>query len=227
MNELVPANVFSGLTTSVGSDDAYAKYAQKKGFLPPIYFSAKGKSSSDGKKYIAPGHYFLKDGEDLRDLGDSIDVLILARGRKAMDYSNRDAMIICHDPTTPEYKRVEADSNEKDLKCMEGPRFLLWERSTGEFYEMFCASAGTKSASVMMGGFLPSADQGIAPATLGSKFRKTAYGTQHDPTVDECSTPFSKLPSEEAMIEQIKAFISAKDSDGKSVPEAKAPSRDR
>ena len=175
MNELVPANVFSGLTTSVGSDDAYAKYAQKKGFLPPVYFSSKGKSSADGKKHIPPGHYFLKDGEDLKDIGDSLDVLVLARGRKAMDYSNRDAMIICHDPTTAEYKRIEVESGEKDQKCMEGPRFLLWERTTGEFYELFCASAGLKSASVMLGGFLPSEERGIAPATMGGKFRKTAY----------------------------------------------------
>jgi hypothetical protein len=227
MNALVPANVFGGLTTSTGSDADYAKYAEKKGFLQPLMFSSKGKAFESGK-YIPPGNYFVKDGEDAKDLGNSIDVIVLARGRKAIDYSNRDALVVCHDANSQEYQRIEAESGEKESKCMEGPRYLMVERATGQFYELFCASAGLKKASVLLNGFLPTAEAGITgAATLSAQFRKTAYGTQHDPVVNPCSTPFALLPSEERMVEEITKFITAKDSDGKTVAKDKAPQRDR
>lgn len=226
MNALVPANVFSGLAVSQGTDADYAKYAEKKGFLQPLMFSSKGKSVLDGKKFIAPGNYFVKDGEDAKDLGGSIDVIVLARGKKAIDYSNRDALVVCHNPDSAEYRRIEAESTQKESKCMEGPRYLVIERTTGQFYELFCASAGLKQASVLLNGFLPNAETGISQAaTLSNKFKKTAYGTQHDPVVNPCSTPFADLPSEERIVEEITKFLNAKDSDGKAVE--KAPSRDR
>lgn len=224
---LVPASVFGGLVTSTGSDSDFAKYASRKGFLTPIMFSSKGKSVLDGKKHIPPGNYFVKDGEDAQDLGSSIDVIVLARGKKAIDFSNRDQLIVCHDADSDEFKRIEAESGESDSKCMEGPRYLVVERTTGQFYELFCASAGLKSASVLLNGFLPT-EEGISQATtLSSKYRKTKFGSQHDPVVLPCSTPFNALPPAEQIVAEIKKFIEAKDSVGKTVPEDKAPSRDR
>lgn len=238
---LVSASALSGLVTTTAGDDAdYKKYGATK-FLGRIEFASKGKTSGDGKKQIPMGHYCIPDGKDMRGLGDSIDVMPLARRRKAIDFSNLKALVVSHDPSSAEYKRIEEASSDNESKCMEGPSFLVLERTTGRVFELYCASKGLKAASVELSGYLPLTEadckrRGVDPSeargplacTLGSRFRQTKYGTQFDPTVSDCSTPFADVAMTEAeLVAEIEKFVSAKDNDVKTVSDAEAPSRDR
>lgn len=237
---LVSPAALSGLVTTVGSDAEYRGYGGTK-FLGRIEFASKGKTSGDGKKQIPMGNYCIPEGTQLRDLGNSIDVMPLARRRKAIDFSNLKALRVSHDPTSAEYKRIEEASADNESKCMEGPSFLLLERSTGRVYELFCASKGLKNASQELSGYLPLTEadcerRGLDPSmargpmscTLASRFRQTKYGTQFDPTVSDCSTPFADVAMSEAdLVAEIEKFVNAKDSDVQPADESEAPSRDR
>lgn len=242
MSGLIPVEAFGGIVTQTGTDADYAGYGAGGGakFTQSIRFSSKGKSFQGGKKYIAPGHYYVQDGDDAQDLGTEIDVLPLAKRRKALDFTNRDKIVVTHDAQSPEYVRIAGAVRDKSQTCAEGPSFLVYLRTDGRPYELFCATAGLQAASREISGFLPrtpadctargldaSEARGPMACTLGGKFKQTRYGTQHDPTVAPCSTPFASLPETAEMLAEMKKFVEAKANDVESVPDAQAPSRDR
>lgn len=241
MSGLIPVDAFNGVLTQVGTDAEYEKYGQGgANFVQSIRFSSKGKSFQNGKKYIAPGHYYVQDGDDARDLGTEIDILPLSKRRKALDFTSRDKIVVSHDPHSAEYIRITGEVKSKSQTCAEGPSFLVVLRTDGKMYELFCATAGLQAASREIAGFLArtvadcvargldaSEARGPMACTLGGKFKQTRFGSQHDPTVGPCSTPFATLPETAEMISQMKEFVEAKTKDVETVAEAQAPSRDR
>ena len=61
--------------------------------------------------------------------------------------SDKEAIIVCHDHESDEFKRIAAKSLEKESHCMYGPSFLVFERSSGRFLEFFCGSKSTRCRS--------------------------------------------------------------------------------
>lgn len=237
---LVPIEALGSLTTQVGDDSAYTKYSRSGEFLKRLQFFSKAKTLAGGKKLVPPGNYGIPDGDDVRVLGDSIDVIPLARRPKAIDFTNPKQPIVVHDPQNAEFQRIEAESAVKDSQCMSGVAFLVLERTTGELYEFFCGNAGLKRAAAEIAGYLPvtpgdcaarglSADSARAPepCTLGSKFVEKKTWQWHDPTVGRCSTPFVNVPDVEYLAAEITKFVTEKDSDAQVVGAADAPKRAR
>ena len=47
---------------------------------------------------------------------------------KAIDMTDTDAVLVNYDPESEEFKRIAAQSLEKESHCMYGPSFLVFER---------------------------------------------------------------------------------------------------
>ena len=59
--------------------------------------------------------------------------------------TDSEAIIVSYDPDTEEFKRIAAQSMEKESHCMYGPSFLVFERSTASFLEFFCGNKSSRS----------------------------------------------------------------------------------
>ena len=57
----------------------------------------------------------------------------LARRPKAIDMTDAEAMIVNYDPESEEFKRIAAQSMEKESHCMYGPSFLVFRAEIQPF----------------------------------------------------------------------------------------------
>lgn len=228
---LVPFDFSQLPSTQLGPDEVFNDLAKSGDFLGRMQLYTKGKAINRG--LIPPGHYGVPEsGEDITDLGDSVDILPLARRPKAMDLSDKEAIIVSYDVNSEEFQQIEAMANEKDSSCMYGPSFLVYERSTGRFFEFFCGSKSSRGESKKLFPFLPLTTKDIElrgltdqephgpiPATLKVKLVEKGTFSWHAPAIVKCSTPFSNLPAMEVIVKEIEKFTSAKGSSVERVAE--------
>src|ERR1039458_10043722 len=128
---LVPANFDQLPSTQLGSDDQFMELAKSTEFLGRLQLYTKGKAINKGQ--VIPGHYGIPEGEEVIDLGDQIDLYVLARRPKAIDMTDTDAVIVNYEFHSEEFKRIAAESMEKESHCMYGPSFLVFERISKRF----------------------------------------------------------------------------------------------
>lgn len=202
---LAPLNI--NLPALTNDDfDQLAEVAKGSQFLPRIQLITKGKYVDTGK--IAPGHWGVPQsgGEEIEDLGDKIDIIPFTFRPKAMDVSDREAIITVYDTADPEFARISTAG--KDSGCLWGPTFLVYERNTRKFYEMFFSNASGRSEAAKLRPFLPSADNGGCPsaATLSIRYKKTPQYGWHVPVVSKCTMPFDDLPDTEVILAEVKKF---------------------
>lgn len=212
-------------STQIGGDDVYNDLAKGGDFLARLQLYTKGKAIDKG--LIKPGHYGVPVSDDeIIDLGDSIDLLVIARRPKALDMNDKEAIIVVHDNTSPEFQRIAAQSQEKESGCMYGPSFLVFERTTGRFYEFFCGSKSTRTEAKKIYPFLPisAADikarnledvepHGPLPMTLKSRWVEKGTYSWHVPVVQKCSVPFKNEPPAAKLIEEVNKFLTFKDAE--------------
>lgn len=189
---------------ALGQLDEVAKGSQ---FLPRIQLITKGKYVDTGK--IAPGHWGVPQpgGEDIEDLGEKIDVIPFAFRPKAMDVSDREAIVTVYDTSNPEFKRIS--TAPKNTGCIWGPTFLVFERNTGKFYEMFFSNASGRSEAGKMRPFLPSDENEGKPsaASLSIRYKKTKDYGWHVPVITKCSLTFDNLPEGNVILEEVEKFM--------------------
>ena len=209
------------------------KYGGEVEFLQRIQLVTKGKYVD--KSLIAPGHYGVPtSGDEIIDLGTTIDILPFAVRDKALD-TTEDPPLVVFDPDDPVFEDIADRAGEKDSGCMFGPSFLVFERNTGKFYEFFC---GTKSGRMEAGNFaayLPVSEEqaeqfeGLTaqppqPLTLSAKYIERPRHSWHAPQVNKCSTPFTNLPDMGKIVDEVNKFLNPKESD---VEKAEEGGRDR
>ncbi len=219
----------TGLTNLPSVDVDFSDYASDFDFLPRIQLVTKGKYVDQGK--ITPGHYGVPQGEDeILDLGDAIDILPLAVRNKALD-TNSDPPVAVYDVADPLYTEIRDRAGEKDSGCMYGPSFLVFERNTGEFYELFLGNKSGRVESKKFEAYLPVSEaqaakfqieaKGPSPLTLTAKYIQGRYNW-HVPVVNRCSTPIENLPDDGTIVGQVERFFSTKaDGAGEAKPAAK------
>lgn len=221
-NELAVLDLSQLPSTQIGGDDVYDNLAKSAEFLSRLQLYSKGKAIDKGQ--VKPGSFGIpQGGEEITDLGNSIDILVLARRPKAMDMTDTDALLTSYNNESAEFKRIAAQSLEKESHCMYGPSFLVIERSTGQFLEFFCGSKTLRSEAKKIYPFLPvtAADikargltdvepHGPLPLTLKSKLIEKGPYSWFGPVVTKCSAPFSKLPTSDKIIAEITKFIAPK-----------------
>ncbi len=231
-NEIAVLDLAQLPSTQVGSDDMFNSLAQSVEFLARLQLFTKGKPIDKG--LIKPGHYGIPESaEDITDLGDTIDLLVLARRAKALDMKDKDAIIVSYNNESPEFKRIAAASMEKESSCMYGPSFLVFERKSARFLEFFCGAKSTRGEAKKIYPFMPLTandikareltDQephGPLPFTLKSKLVEKGSWSWHVPVVVKCSNPFTNLPATAKIVAEITKFIAPKEDGVEVVAEA-------
>jgi hypothetical protein len=224
---MVPVNLDQLPSTQIGTDDQFAELAKGGDYIGRMQVYTKSKANMKG--LIPQGHYGIPESdEEIIDLGDSVDLLPLARRPKAIDMSDMEALVISYDMESEEFKRIAAKSAESDSHCQYGPSFLVYERSTGRFLEFFCGNKSSRIEAKKLFPFLPltQADinakaeagnpvgdlkpHGPIPVTLKVKVAENRKGTWHVPVVVMCSTPFTRLPSDDVIVREIQKFLTVK-----------------
>ena len=224
---LVPVNLDQLPSTQIGSDDQFAELAKSADYLGRLTLFTKGKAVN--RKLVGPGNYGIPNGEEVDDLGDTIDIIPLARRPKAIDMTDNEAIIANYDPDSAEFKRIAAKSLEKESHCMYGPSSLVFERSRGLFLEFFCGNKSSRSEAKKIYPYLPLTQADIdakaakgddvsdlqphdpLPLTLKSRLVEKGTYSWHVPVVVKCSTAFTNLPKMERIVKEMTAFLAVKD----------------
>jgi len=175
--------------------------------LPRIQLITKGKYVDTGK--ISPGRWGIPQpgGDEITDLGETIDVVPLAFRAKALDVADREAIIAVYNTKDPEFQRIK--NAPKNTGCMWGPSFLVVERTTGKMYEIFFGNASGRNEA---GKLTPFYQKGL-PATLGIRYKKGKEYGWHVPVITKCSEPFdpANCPTQDEMDEEKKKFKNPKE----------------
>ena len=235
---LVPVNLDQLPSTQLGSDKGFDDIAKGVDFLMRLQLFSKGSAVNRG--LIAPGHWGIPESSDeVTDLGVTVDLLPLARRPKAVDLSDKDAIVSNYDMNSDEFKRIQNASAGKDSGCMYGPSFLVYERSTGRFLEWFCGTKSTRSEAKKIYPYLPLTESDIQarklgdvephgpmPLTMKIKLIENKY-SYHVPQVVKCSTPFTGLPPMDKIVEEIERFLNPQDSGVEKVTEEESKRRAR
>jgi hypothetical protein len=215
--------------------------AKSGSFLDRIQLYTKGAAIDNG--LIAPGRYGVPRGDDsIQDLGNEIDIIPICCRLKALDMRDRENIVVNYDSNSETFKIIKALSDQPNSKCMHGPTFLVFERSTGSFYEFFCGTKSTRTESGKIGQFLPKSEADAAilskqtnrkvstyaeACTLKVKYiKKSTYGW-HVPECKVCSTPIDNLPADEKIVEEMNKFMALKSTEAEAVEEAEAPAKKR
>jgi hypothetical protein len=196
---------------------------------------------------IQPGNIGIPvSKEEITDLGKKVDLLLLTVREKCLDM-NGDKPLAVYDTSHEEFVRIfwevydqdkfdEAGGqyDERGLPAnqavkltpirglngfLHGASFLVFERSTAEFYELYLANGSGREEARRMEVFLPIGDAEAAelgcdprnpvPCTLQGKY---IPGKQHQwwaPEVLKCSEPFDNLPPMEVVMAKINEFDNA------------------
>ncbi len=245
-NALMTMNLDQLPSVQLGSDEAFTELAKGGDFLKYIKLYTKGKPIDTGK--IRPGHWGIpQNDERIDDLGESIDVIPLARRPKALDMADKSAIIVSYDEKSPTFKEIAAKSNEKESKCQHGISFLVLERSTGQFLEVFFGAKSHRPEAKNVFAYmrLTQADidrkeaagekvEGLAPhgplpVTLKIRLAeaKGSGFSWHVPVVVKCSVPFARVPSHEVVVKEIIKFLTPKSGGVEKAPEDSRKSRAR
>ena len=240
---MIPVNLDQLPSTQIGTDDQFAELAKGGDYLGRMQLYTKSKANMKG--LIPSGHYGIPESdEEIIDLGQSVDLLPLARRPKAIDMTDMETLVISYDMESPEFDRIAKKSAESDSHCQYGPSFLVYERSTGRFLEFFCGNKSSRIEAKKLFPFLPLSQgdidakaaagndvsdlkpHGPIPVTLKTKVIENRKGTWHVPVVVKCSSAFTKLPPQEVIVREIQKFLTIKDNGVEKVQDSK-PARAR
>ena len=199
-----------------------------------------GRGLAVDKDQISKGHFGVPRGdEDIQDLGKSVDVLVIARRAKALDVSDKTNLIETTDPDDGEFNRiVDLADNTKDSKCMYGPSYLVYERTTNKFYEFFCCTKSSRYESSKINTYLPVTQamldaglteetelRGPKPMNLAAQYIERNDYAWFAPKVADGITPFDKFPSMDEVKTELDRFLKKQSADVKVVDDVKASKR--
>jgi hypothetical protein len=142
--------------------------------------------------------------------------------------SDLSAIVVSYDENSDAFKGIRARSTEKDSGCQWGTSFLVLERSTGRFAELFFGTVSCRpeaknifpcmpltqadidrkaEAGLDVNGLEP---HGPLPLTIVPKLKENKKGMWFSPVAVKCSTPFHKQPKAEAVVREITKFLTIK-----------------
>lgn len=226
----------TALETTKGADLAAAtEMSTKVNYLRTIKLYNGGKEVK--AKNVEDGHFgvYMSQG-DINDLGDSVDLLPICVGVLAIEYKS--PPIRNYDASSDEFKEISRKALTKDSGCKAGPRLLVFERTTGQFYEYFCGTKSEQRAAAAMMTYLPVTEEMIQngqtketeprnvpkPFTIKTRLAENNQGSWFAPVVEDCLTPFDKLFSEDELREAIAKFENTGDG-GEEVKEEEVSGR--
>jgi hypothetical protein len=127
-------------------DNVYKKLSQATTYLPRIQLFSN-KSDAVTNVLIEGNHYGLVVNKKITDLGREVKVLIIARRPKAMDLSNKEAIVNSYKPDSDIFQSIIERSDVKDSGCMYGIEFLIWLPIQKEYCTLFLGSKSGRGES--------------------------------------------------------------------------------
>lgn len=220
-------NVPSTITVS---DADFAELARGSTFLGRLQLYTKGKAIN--QRLIGPGEYGVPESdESITVLGDAVDVIPLAKRAKALDMSDKDAIVQSFDPKSDVFQDIMARSNTPDSGCMYGVSFLIWVPSISRFLEYFAGTKTARSEAGKLFPFLPQPADGDKPAkpaqvvTLRSRLCEAGNFSWHAPVIKESSNPVTSMPSDKQLVDELTKFLNPKVDNVEKVDEATVAKR--
>ena len=213
-NDLV-AGAFGDLPFS---DHAIAaqKNPEPAGYASRIQLFSKGKTDDKGDTVVDAGNFAIVDGDSYNILGKEIDVVPLAVLDKALDCSGEE-VIVAFGRDNEVYQRIAEDSNTQDSGCMYGPCFLVFERTTSNFYEIFLNNKSGRSEAKKIYPYLPIGaaqakahgvqPQSPRPCHIKAKFIKKPRFSWFAPQVSDSVAQFDNPPTQEAAVAAVTNFL--------------------
>jgi len=199
------------------SQAAIAKPAasQDRDYAARLQLVSKGKMVDKG--LARPGSFAVVDGENVTDLGNSVDCIPLACLDKALDVSGEEVSV-AFGKDNPEYQRIAAEALKPDSGCMFGPVYLLFERTTGSFLELFFNNKSGRVVADRLGALLPISKaaaeaHGVdarAPqaANVSSKYIEKGRYAWYAPEIAKAEgVSFDNPPSAEALTKAVVNFL--------------------
>jgi len=142
-NELIPTDLTQLPSVQVGSDEDFDSLASATNFLQRLELKSKGVLID--MKVVEPGSYCVPKGNnEADDLGNKIDLIVLAKKPKAIDMSDTDAVVVSYERESEVFTDIEERAAGVNSHCMYGATFLVFERSTRKCYEFFCGTASLR-----------------------------------------------------------------------------------
>lgn len=201
MNELIPKDLQGG--PLVDADfDSIVKSALD--FLPRFQlFSSKSDACAEGR--IGIGRYGLVKGDDIADLGDSVDVGILAWRPKAIRIEG-DTVINAYYPdikdgiiTNQLFKEIVNESAKRDSGCMYGPEFFIWVPSANAFALYHANNKTARREAKKLHPLISSV------ATFRARLIEKGRYKWHGPVITQCSAPIDP-PNEKLLRAEWETF---------------------
>jgi len=193
-NAMIPAEVAGGLAKY---DDSVFKETTKSGdYLPRLQLMTSASDKCKSGEFPI-NHYALIRDQNYDDVGEAVDLLVVTWRPKALEIG--DEVISVFDPESPEFKRIQEKSGEKDSGCMYGPEYLVYLPSAKVFATFFCGSKSARREAPTIQNKLGK------PATLKAKKIETKKYTWYAPSCTACSTPF-ETPDIEDLKKAVEKF---------------------
>lgn len=195
---------------------AAQKNPEPAGYASRIQLYSKGKTNDSGETVVDAGNFAIVDGDSFNILGKEIDVVPLAVLDKALDCSG-ETPVVAFGRDNKEYQRIAEQSTVQDSGCMYGPCFLVFERTTSNFYEIFLNNKSGRSEAKRLYPFLPIGaaaakangvkPQPPRPCLIKSKFIKKGKFTWFAPQVSDSTATFENPPTQEAAVAAVTNFL--------------------
>jgi len=212
-NELVPQEVSGDLVNfeDVTSGGDYLQRLQ--------LFGSKTDACTEGR--IGIGRWGLVNDDVITDLGEEVDLVILAYRAKALD-TGGETIITDFDARSETFLKIRAQSYVRDSGCMFGPEFLVFIPSVELFATYFASSKTARRESKKMKPLIGCA--AIFKAKLidppNSKWK------WHGPVVLPNSAPM-ELPDMEIIQAEVKKFKNPPVNDVEVVKDGEETGRER
>ena len=190
-------------------------------FLPRLQAcTSTSKVAQAGK--IGVGKLAIVQGEEVvHDLGTEVDLVVFAARAMAGDTNNGNKFY--YDQESPEFKRIIAESGEKDSGMFYGPEFLVYIPSIRKFVTAGFVSISARIEAASVFDLMKEAGGGSLKATAAT-FRSKLCVTKdkkrswHVMQALACTTGVSVLPEKAELDAVLQTFLNPKSSNEETLP---------
>jgi hypothetical protein len=199
MTDLVPSEAYENVNMQKYDDDIFDEVSSSAKYLPRLQLcTARTDVVTDG--LINPNHYGLvKDKNNVEDLGEELDVLVLAWRPKALEMGEE--VLAVFDVSNPEFQRIRELSGESDSGCMFGPEFLVWIPENQSFATLFMGSASARREAKNVKALM-----GKAATLTSQKVENKKYKWQAV-LCKPLTTPIAPIPEAKDLTPVLKRFL--------------------
>jgi hypothetical protein len=198
-------------------NDTALSVASAGTFLPRIKL-CQGQAKEVNQRKVARGGNFalVVTKEEVIDLGEEVVMVVCAGRAKALETG--DMILTNFDPKSPEFKRIELESKDKDSGCMFGPEYLVWLPEHKMLATLFLCSPTARREGAAVHARLGRG------ALLTSKLIETEKYSWFGPVCKDYTSPIAELPNPTDLQEAIERFRNERSSEVRAV---ESPEGDR